>query len=131
LEKGKHTVIDRGVTILGSNIKFGSGCYINRNCFFDLTGNITIGNNVTVGHGVSFVTAVHEIGSPEKRAGKAHGDPIVVEDGAWIGANATILPGVTVGAGSIIAACAVVTKSVQPNTVVAGIPAKRIRDLGT
>jgi len=63
------------------------------------------------------------------RAANLETAPIVLQDGAWIGAGATILPGVTVGSGSIVAAGAVVTKDVLPNTLVGGVPARHIRDL--
>jgi maltose O-acetyltransferase len=130
IDAGLGTTIDRSVRIRHSrNIKFGIDCYVNRDCCFDLTAAIWIGNNVVIGHGVTFITANHRIGPASRRAGEVEGSAITVEDGAWIGANATVLPGITVAAGSIVAAGAVVTKSVPANAIVAGVPAKIVRQL--
>ena len=129
ISAGIGTTIDRQVVIRGRNIRFGNDCYVNRNCYFDLTADIWIGNNVVIGHGVTFITAIHQIGPASKRAGEVKGGPITVEDGAWIGANATLLPGITVAKGSIVAAGAVVNRCVPANTLVAGVPAKFVRSL--
>lgn len=126
---GLMTSIKGGSYFAGGGLTTQEKCYINRNCYFDFTGKINFGSNVVVGHGVSFITAHHEIGSRSCRAGKVKGLSIIVGDGVWIGANATILPGITIDEGAIIAAGAVVTKNVNSNTVVAGVPAKVIKEL--
>jgi acetyltransferase-like isoleucine patch superfamily enzyme len=82
-----------------------------------------------VGARVLFLTSGHEIGPSERRAGPVHSSPITVEDGCWIGAGSILLPGVTIGRGSIVAAGSVVTKDVAPDTLVGGIPARPIREL--
>ncbi|MDQ0974628.1 maltose O-acetyltransferase [Neobacillus niacini] len=110
------------------NISIGSGSFINYDCFFDT--NISIGNNCSIGYRTLFSAGTHEIGDFNKRAGKPIFKSITVKDGVWIGANCTILPGVTIGEGCIVAAGAVVTKNCEPNGVYAGVPAKRIKDLG-
>ena len=69
------------------------------------------------------------MGDPECRAGAHLARPIRIESGAWIGARSTILPGVTVGHGAVVAAGAVVTRDVEPNTLVAGVPARVLRSL--
>lgn len=107
----------------GGRISVGEGSFINRACYFDATGSIRLGRDVTVGHGVALVTASHAVGGSHSRAGEVTARDVSVGDGVWIGANAIILPGVTIGAGSIVAAGAVVTRDVPGNVMVAGNPA--------
>jgi len=107
----------------GGAINIGENCFINRGCYFDASGEIRLGRCVTVGHGVALVTASHEIGRPDCRAGEVKAKSVNVGDGVWIGANAIILPGVSIGSGSIIGAGAVVVHDVPPNVLVAGNPA--------
>lgn len=73
--------------------------------------------------------STHDIGDKTLRAGKYIQKSVIVEDGVWIGANATILPGVTIAEGCIIGAGALVNKSTEPNGLYVGVPAKRIKDL--
>lgn len=127
---GKGVSIKGGSYFYGAKIITGQRCVINRKCYFDFSGRISFGDDVVVGHGVTFVTAEHEIGPSERRASNViHRRDIEVGNGAWIGANATILPGVKIGEGAIIAAGAVVTKDVEPSIMVGGVPAKVIRHL--
>jgi acetyltransferase-like isoleucine patch superfamily enzyme len=128
---GRKTVIDGGGRILGTNIVFGEGCYINRDCYFDLTGDIVLGDNVAVGFRTTFITSKHEIGPPGRRVGPVVGANITVGSGTWIGANVTLFPGITIGAGSVIVAGSVVTMSVSPNVLVGGNPGRVIRRLET
>ena len=111
------------------NLSIGNKSFICRGSFLDCYDKITIGNNVSVAFQVTFITSSHEIGPPEKRAGKTIGAPIVVEDGVWIGARAIISPGTVIGAGSVISAGAALTHSVPPNSLVAGVPARVIKRL--
>lgn len=110
-------------------LEIGKSCWINVSCFFDLGASITIKNNVSLGQQVLMMTSSHPIGSLERRAMDFVAKPVTLENGTWIGARATILPGVTVGSGAVVAAGAVVTKDVAPNTLVGGVPAKVIRVL--
>ena len=126
---GPGTVIRGGGYFYGGKLTTGARCQINRGCYFDFTGSITFGNDVVVGHGVTFITAEHQIENAARRAGPVSGRPIVVQDGAWIGANSTVLPGVTIGRGAVVGAGSMVTKDISPNVVVVGVPAKVIRDL--
>ncbi len=80
-----------------------------------------------IGHNVVLATLNHEV-APEKR-GTMHPAPIVIGKNVWIGSNATLLPGVSIGDGAIIAAGAVVTMDVPVNTVVGGVPAKLIKEI--
>ena len=82
-----------------------------------------------LGHEVSIITSSHEIGPTERRAYGSVAEPVVIEPGAWIGARATLLPGVTIGKGAIVGAGAVVTRSVEADTLVAGVPARMLRRL--
>ena len=114
-------------TDCGKNITVGEDVFINSNCNFQDQGGIHIGNDVLIGHRVIIATLNHDF-QPSKRQ-NLHPSPVTIEDHVWIGSGATILPGVTIGEGAIIAAGAVVTKDVEKNTIVGGIPAKKIKDI--
>lgn len=111
----------------GKNITFGENVFINAGCRFQDQGGITIGDNCLIGHNVVMATLNHEL-DPVNRANITPA-PIVLERNVWIGANVTILPGVTIGENAVVAAGAVVTKDVPANTVVGGVPAKVIREI--
>ena len=113
----------------GNQISIGQGTFINYNCYFDNTSPISIGNNCDIAMEVIFCTSTHEMGTKQRRAGKSTGKPIEVKDGCWIGARATIMPGVTIGEGCIIASGSVVNKDCEPNGMYAGVPARRIKDM--
>lgn len=116
-------------TDCGKNIRFGERVFVNSGCRFQDQGGITIGDDALIGHNVVIATLNHAIDPAER----ATTEPAPVRFGArvWIGANATILPGVTIGDGAIVAAGAVVTKDVPPNTIVGGVPARFIRAIET
>ncbi len=107
----------------------GADTMVNAHCFFDLSGPITLGDRVSIGHHVHFVTAEHETGPAALRAGPMHPRPIRIEDGSWLAAGVTILPGVTIGCSSIVAAGSMVSGSVPPHRVVGGNPARPLRAL--
>jgi maltose O-acetyltransferase len=107
----------------------GEDCLISIACFIDLASKITLGDRVGVGPHCMLLTGDHDYGDDQNRVGQLAPLPIHVGDGTWLGARSLILPGVTIGKGAVIAAGAIVTKDVPPNTVVAGIPAKVIRYL--
>lgn len=98
----------------GRHVEIGNNFYANMDCIFLDINKIKIGNNVMVGPLVSFYTAGHPIDPQIRIEELEFGLPITVEDNVWIGGSATILPGVTIGKNSIIAAGAVVTKMLQP-----------------
>lgn len=114
-------------TDYGQNITVGKNVFINSGCCFQDQGGIEIGNNVLIGQQVVIATLNHDL-NPQKRANMSPAQ-VKIGDGVWIGAHATILPGVTVGDGAVIAAGAVVTKDVPENTVVGGVPAKTIKQI--
>ena len=111
-------------TDCGKNLQIGRHVFINRGCFFQDHGGITIGDNVMIGHGVTMVTVNHGR-TPETRE-NMYLEPIRIGDGAIIYSGAIIGPGVTIGENAIIAAGAVVTKDVEANTTVAGVPARKL-----
>ncbi|WP_303272703.1 sugar O-acetyltransferase [uncultured Alistipes sp.] len=115
-------------TDFGRNITVGRDVFINAGCHFQDHGGVTIGDGCQIGHNVVFATLNHGL-SPEDRQ-NTYPAPIVLGRNVWVGSNATILQGVTVGDNAVIAAGAVVTKDVEPATVVGGVPAKVIRRIG-
>jgi acetyltransferase-like isoleucine patch superfamily enzyme len=125
---GAGTQID-GFRYAYGTVHIGRNCYINRDGYFEGEAPITVGDGVSIGPGVTFLTVGHRIGPPTRRAGAFDIRAITVGDGAWIGATVTILPGVRIGAGAVVAAGAVVTTDVPPNTLVAGVPARIKRTL--
>lgn len=112
-------------TDFGKNISIGKNVFFNTGCTFQDRGGITIGDGTQIGQNVVLSTLNHGI-APEKR-NTTYPFPIVIGKNVWIGANATVVPGVTVGDNAIIAAGAVVTKDVPTNAIVAGVPAKVIK----
>lgn len=111
----------------GKHINIGKNVFINFDCTFLALGGITIEDDVLIGPKVSLITENHPL-NPQERNGLI-GKPIHIKKNAWIGASATILPGVTIGENAVIAAGAVVSKDVPDNTVVGGIPAKFIKTI--
>lgn len=114
----------------GRHVEIGDNFYANMDCVFLDVNKISIGDNVIVGPRVSFYTAGHPTDAEVRVKELEFGLPIVIEDNVWIGGSASILPGVTVGENSIVAAGAVVTKDVPNNTIVGGNPARVIRKIG-
>lgn len=112
-------------TDCGINIRLGKRVFINSGCKFQDQGGITIGDDVLVGHNCVIATLNHAI-DPNRR-GDMIPAPVKIGDKVWIGANVTILPEVTVGAGAILAAGAVVTKDVEAETMVGGVPARLLK----
>lgn len=114
-------------TDCGMNITIGENVFINMCCKSQDQGGITIGDGAMIGHNVMMATINHAK-EPDRRSDNLP-TPIRIGRNAWIGANATILPGVTIGDNAIVAAGAVVTKDVPANTVVGGVPAKFIKNI--
>ena len=131
--------IARGTMIAGAlslgwgsrigNLSIGARCFLNSDIFIDAAAPVTIGTGVTIGHHVTLITSDHAIGPSNYRAGPIDPKPITIGDGSWIAARVVILPGITIGAGAIVAAGAVVTRDVPPDTMVGGVPARVIREI--
>lgn len=135
--------VRRGVSVLGRidiigprdaarRLRIGPGALIGPGVVFGLDEDITIGRNVSIGPHVMLYTATHALGPEARRMSPGVSAlPIVVEEGAWIGVGALVLPGVRLGRGCVVSAGAVVTKDVPPNALVAGNPAVVVQDLAT
>lgn len=114
-------------TDFGKNIRVGKDVFINSGCRFQDQGGITIGDGTLIGHNAVLATLNH-LKDPRRRKDMIPG-PIVIGKNVWMGANVTVVPGVSIGDGAIIAAGAVVTSDVEENTIVGGIPAKKIKKI--
>lgn len=115
-------------TDFGKNITIGDHVFINADCKFQDQGGIVIDDGALIGHGVVLATLNHDL-DPAKRQ-QLHPAPIHIGKNVWIGANATITQGVTIGDHAVVAAGAVVNRDVEANTIVGGVPAKLIRRIG-
>jgi maltose O-acetyltransferase len=120
--------LGRGVTFAGvpqlaghgpllSRLSVGDGVFVNIGAYWEVNARIDIGHSVSIGHEVMLLTTTHDIGAEEWRASTLRHRPIVIEPGVWIGARATVLPGVTIGAGAIVGAGTVVGRDVPAHTV--------------
>lgn len=117
---------DSGRRGLFLNLILGSDVVIDIDTVLDLEERITVGDRVLIGAQAMILTSTHELGPKERRAGPVTRSPVVIENGAWIGARSVILPGVTIGEGAVVNPGSVVNKDVPPNTRVGGIPAKKV-----
>ncbi|MGA1805300.1 sugar O-acetyltransferase [Rhizobium sp. HT1-10] len=113
----------------GYNISLGENFYANVNLVILDCAKVTIGDSVFVAPNVHVCCAGHPLDVERRNKGLEYAYPVVIEDDVWIGAGAQILPGVTVGKGSVIAAGAIVIRDVPPMTLVAGNPARIIRKI--
>lgn len=131
---GKHSLVQGELWLTGVGdvcglLTIGDNTLITRRLHVDLGAPVRIGNYVRIGHDVSILTVNHAVGTRDFRAGPRFFGEITIEDGCWIGSRCTLLPGVVIGSGAIVAAGAVVSRSVPPDTLVAGVPARVIREL--
>ena len=112
----------------GKNLILGEDVFINIGCRFQDTGGITIGDGSLIGHGSTLTTLNHGM-DPARRADMVPA-PVTIGRQVWLGAGVTVVPGVTIGDGAVIGAGSVVTKDVAAHTIVAGVPARLIRETG-
>ena len=113
----------------GINIRIGRNVFVNQGCRFNDIGGIDIGDDVMMGPGVSLISSGHPLDPQQRRTGITSA-PIRIERNVWIGASALIMQGVTVREDAVVAAGAVVTRDVPAGTLVAGVPAVVLRQLG-
>lgn len=130
------TKLDEGAMInspfymeFANHLEMGVNSFINYDCIMLNNAMVKLGDNVLVGPKVSFYTAIHPIDAKQREQWLVYAKPITVEDNVWIGGSATILGGVTIGKNAIVGAGAVVTKDVEPNTIVVGNPARVLRKI--
>ena len=123
------TVFPPFSTDFGRGIRIGRRVFVNSGCRFQDQGGVTIGDDCLIGHNAVFATLNHDL-DPSRRA-DLHPAPIVLGDNVWIGANVTILPGVTIGDDAVIGAASLVTKDVPAGAVAVGAPAKVVRRVWT
>lgn len=114
-------------TDFGKNITIGKNVFFNTGCSFQDRGGISIGNGSMIGMNVTIATLNHGLSIETRNI--TYPSPVMIGENVWIGSNATILPGVTIGDNTVVAAGAVVTKDVPENTVVAGVPAKVVKKI--
>lgn len=131
---GERTQVEGNLRITGDlglflNLIVGADCMIDTDCALDLEERITLGDHVTVGPGAMILTSTHELSSKERRAGPVVRNPVTVGNGAWLGARSIILPGLTIGEGSIVNPGSVVNKDVTAHTRVGGSPAVQLEVL--
>lgn len=125
----KDVTIRYGLKLLGaSGISIGKGSALGDECWLDGRFKIKIGKNVNIASQVHMWSASHDMNDPYFRSNPKTVGPIVIDDNAWIGPHSTILDNVHIGEGAVVCAGAVVTKDVEPYSVVAGIPARKIKE---
>ena len=113
----------------GCNIFLGEDCFINFNCTILDEAKVTIGNNAFLGPNVSIYTACHPLEVDRRNRFIEWAEPVTIGDNVWIGGDVTILPGVSIGDNTVIGAGSIVTKSFPSNVVIAGNPAKIIKEI--
>jgi maltose O-acetyltransferase len=122
---GAGSFLTMGIQMLrGGDLSIGHGCIIGYGAYLDGRGGLLIGNNVNISSHVLLVAGSHDINDGAGFRGSI--TRIVIEDFVWLCTRSMVLSGVTIGRGAVVAAGAVVTKSVEPHTVVGGVPAKKI-----
>jgi len=108
-------------------VSIGDGSFVNVGCWFEGAGHVSIGRNVFLGPQVMIITSIHEIDEHGQAARMPSPGEVLIGDQCWLGARAMIMPGVTIGDGTIIGAGAVVTRDCEPGAVYVGVPARRLR----
>jgi len=128
----RNTIIECTGVIrnIGEELEIGNNVGIAQNCFIQVRGKVSIGNNVIFGPNVSIFSENHNFNDsqlPVSIQGETR-KGVKIEDGVWLGTRVVILDGVKIGKNSIVAAGSVVTKDVEPYTIVGGVPASKIKD---
>ena len=129
-ELGENTVIlSPFYTDYGSFCRIGANSFLNHNAYLMDGGGITIGHHVFIGPNCGMYTAAHPLLPEERNLGLEKASPIVIGDNCWIGADVTILPGVTIGEGTVIGAKSVVTRDIPAGVIAMGNPCRVIRPI--
>lgn len=127
--KGKFVITAPFYCDYGINITIGNNFYTNHNCTILDGAKVIFGDNVFIGPNCVFSTAGHPIDSVQRSEGLEIAFPITVGSDVWIGANVSVLPGVSIGNNTIIGAGSVVNKNIPDGVIAAGIPCKVIRKI--
>lgn len=127
--RAERSAVCAGLWLGTRRLEIGHDAFINYGCRIDNTAWVRIGPRCDLGPEVSILTTTHLMDDPTRRAGVERHESVVIGAGVWIGARATLLPGVTVGDGVVIAAGALVTRDCEPHTLYAGVPARAVRPL--
>ena len=114
----------------GKHVHFGTGIYANTNLTLIDDGHIYVGNRVLFGPNVVIATANHPLNPELRRYEMQYNRDVHIEENVWIGAGATILPGVNIGRNSVIGACSVVTRDIPENVLAVGNPCRVIKEIG-
>ena len=122
---GNGSSINMRCFVTGSNIEIGDNTVINREVYLDGRAGIKIGNRVNISHQVAIQTLTHD---PQCPYFNCEVKPVVIEDYAWLGTRALIMPGVTIGKGAVIGAGAVVSKDIPPYAIAVGNPARVVKE---
>lgn len=126
LQLGQGTYLEMGIRLISPHkIKIGDHSIVHYDAILDGRSQLEIGSCVDIGYQVNIFTLEHDIDDPHY---KTQGGKVIIKDYAVISGRSIILPGVTIGEGAVVASGAVVTKDVPPYTLVAGVPAKAIRE---
>lgn len=127
---GKNFFLMKGCYVMGpSGVEIGNNVSVNRFTTISGQGGLKIGSNVMIGPNCNILTSNHgydDLSKPMMEQGTSMGT-IVIDDDVWLGANVVILPNITIGKGAIVGANAVVTKNVEPFSIVGGVPARHIK----
>lgn len=125
---GKGTKVVGPLQIFG-DVSIGENTWIGTGIIIHGNGLVAIGNNCDIAPNVTFLTGSHEIGEAQRRAGKGQQFRIVIKDGCWVGAGSTFIGDIEIGRGCVVGACVLVNRSWDQNLLIAGTPAKSIREL--
>lgn len=120
---GKNSSVHMGCFFAGKQVEIGHNSVINRDCYLDGRVGVEIGDNVSVSPEVYIVSLTHD---PQHSEFKTIGNKVILRDYVWVGARAMVLPGVVLSEGCVVGAGAVVTKSFESYSIVAGVPARKI-----
>lgn len=131
MQIGRGTIIKSQCFLVNHRqVRIGRHCFVGPRTIFEASAPITIGDRVYIAQGVDLLTPTHAIGPPGMRASvPPEVRPITIGDGCWIGAECTVLPGVSIAPGCVVAAGAVVTRDCAADGLYGGVPARRLREL--
>lgn len=128
---GPGALCAAGVLVtLPSRLEMGARTYINMDVLLETSGGLILEDDAQVGTGTKIFTTTHDVGPSERRVGPRRYRSVRIGRGAWISSNVTILPGVSIGGGAIVAAGAVVSRDLPPDGLYAGVPARLVKELG-